>query len=274
MTESSENIPNIFDDFEREFKVKIPIHLKKLLIFAGFDNNLTLEDLNDDDLGQIEETARAVVPNVFRNDELFQYLDKFASCPGSFCLLPGQKKLLFKLGLFAKNRMIVPNEQGKARKIAPNKEKSKSQRPVAAQNESTEEISIEERNDIIQKAIRWTREYICSTSKDDASKVLEKINEMKIIVMPGTTKYCQICCFICSSKCKIFRAATGTWLLSNYHKHLKTHSTDLSKLNRKRKSSYSILGYLNQSTEVSIATDSSAKKNRCDRSYDTVLSRR
>lgn len=89
----------IFKRFETDKNIKIPDYIKNLLIYTGFDNELTLGKMEVEDIAEIERIGREIMP-LLEEERLFKYLGYFQDCPEKFCIFPGHKKILQELIAF------------------------------------------------------------------------------------------------------------------------------------------------------------------------------
>lgn len=274
----SENLnleSDVFDQFKKKFKVSLPSYLENLLRFTGFDNVLSLSALDETDIEEINKIARTQICELFP-DNSENYLGHFKSAPTKFCILPGQKKILLKIKEFCNVQCIAPvsekrfSEQGtqtiwknlKHVDTSVNKSSSESssftRTSLQLDCEEAERVEVEvevNRDDnMLEKTIRWTQEFLQKildkSVKEDTTQaevikiMLPKVRNTTVKELPGTNSTLLVRCFICSSETKIFRAATGTWLLSNYQRHFRTHVAEITRNKRKRSAQRSIISFL------------------------------
>lgn len=77
--------------------VKIPEHLKKLLTLHGYANNVSLGNLTEDDVKEIERFTRSDLKSIVKPDEIPQYVGIFEKNVEGFLIFGGDKTLLFTI---------------------------------------------------------------------------------------------------------------------------------------------------------------------------------
>ncbi|KAK5640763.1 hypothetical protein RI129_002643 [Pyrocoelia pectoralis] len=93
----NEDSDSFFEKIENELNVKIPGHLKHLLSLHGFANNLSLGDLSDTDILEIEHFTKTQLKSVIKKEEINKYLGLFTDNTDNFVIFGGEKKLLLKI---------------------------------------------------------------------------------------------------------------------------------------------------------------------------------
>lgn len=95
----------LFEFLESTLKIEIPVYIKNVLYFSGFDNLLSLMTLNENDISEIESFVRFDIVNFLeennRSPEVFHI---FADNIEKFRIMLGHKKLLFKISDYIKEK--------------------------------------------------------------------------------------------------------------------------------------------------------------------------
>lgn len=86
---------------------KIPTYLQNLLALRGFDNAVSIENFNDDDIIEMETYAKSanIRKRIPEDAKLVDYFGTFYNDPADFEILPGHKKLLNKIVLFVQQNI-------------------------------------------------------------------------------------------------------------------------------------------------------------------------
>jgi hypothetical protein len=78
--------------------------VKTLLSYNGFDNVVTIQRIDEQDLAEIEEFARSTLPKLvdMKNPEDYYFI--YGAMPNNFRFVPGHKKLIFGIRDYVRNK--------------------------------------------------------------------------------------------------------------------------------------------------------------------------
>ncbi|KAB0792792.1 hypothetical protein PPYR_14751 [Photinus pyralis] len=236
---------DIFQEFQKEYNVVIPLYLKNLLKFCGFDNQATLSQWSEDKAKEVVKVAVDFIPSVFPTSK-DAYLGPFSNSK-VFDILPGQKLLLEKLKLFAERKEKAQAESHK-RKIQnrDNREKKRPKNNLHENEQNSDKIQKSsqnfpddmctnrgtnvigtgaEKDNIIATIKKWilgqlvTYNVACKENADIQTKLLT----LDLTFSNDFEKIPSILCF-CSKTIKLHRTKSNcVAIYSNYYKHFKTH---------------------------------------------------
>ncbi|KAJ3644844.1 hypothetical protein Zmor_022545 [Zophobas morio] len=258
---------NILDFFEREKSIKLPLHVKNLLLLAGFDNKISLSKLEVEDITELERIGREIVPYIIDKPDHEKYLGYFKNYPQGFCIFSGHKKLLQEMSQFYKNfsnkkRVLTDASDTPAKKT-----------PEQVQIEghprtSTKPRDVDsEKQNIYSLLMNWISNF-CSRNLtfEEAAHVSKEINKMKVDISHEDPNQCFVTCCICLRELKIFRNQNGFWIMSNIHKHFKTHLNTYSnkKFSKNISISSSISNTASQENDAIYVVENEIKQEDCE----------
>lgn len=86
---------NFWMDIEDSIGHKIPVYLKNLMVFCGFDTPVVIAKLGDADIADMEVFAKEEMEFFIpKNADLLNYYDKYHVCRDKFKISKGHKLLL------------------------------------------------------------------------------------------------------------------------------------------------------------------------------------
>lgn len=88
----------LFKRFERDLEIRIPDHLKHLLILCGYDNMFCYVGFCNDDIKELEKIARA---NATNNPSLSSIFYPYFIDKKNYKILPAFQRILLALGKYA-----------------------------------------------------------------------------------------------------------------------------------------------------------------------------
>jgi hypothetical protein len=257
---------NIFDFFERDKSIRLPTHVKNLLQFAGFDNRISLSKMEAADIDELERIGREVIPRVIGEPDWGKYLGCFKNYPSGFWVFSGHKKLLQELAQFYRNfsykkrALGADSAEGAAKKRSDACEQQQGEAKARHRDVDTE------KQNIYTLLMNWIGNF-CSRnlSYEEAAHVNKEITKMKVEISHEEPNQCFVTCCICLRELKIFRNQNGFWIMSNIHKHFKTHLNTYSnkKFSKNISISSSISNTATQDTDSVFIVDEIKQETDC-----------
>ncbi|XP_044745520.1 uncharacterized protein LOC123307329 [Coccinella septempunctata] len=222
---------DIFQWFESEKGIEIPLYLKNLLKASGYDNKLVLSKISDDDFGKIEKFASTKLitiasPHEYR-DFYGPYFDKF---PSEFEIVDGHKNLIREIREILKQGQIRKHD--KCTMTDENLEDC-SENDLSS-NLKMEPIDIDEENSFISRQTKQSlkAKYEIEFITEDYDSAW---NRMHFQTSLNAANYliCYITCF-CEERIKVSKLPKSKnckprWILSNFYVHFeKKHIRKIS----------------------------------------------
>lgn len=252
--EITETHGKIFEEIYSQLKIKIPLYIQNILAITGFDDEIILKDLTEEDTAYLERYVRTELVDCISEDEYINYLGPvYCKRLEKFQIVLGYKKMLFLARDYFRNKhrksrdisTMTDREDTKSRgckgkedrvvgtfTTSRNTETSSGSSsfceevPSQASNLKMVDINLTGENKHIHKVIKQWIQCKC-----DARQLL-KINFDNIKITSSISETsaghmsCIITCF-CGAAVKILKIKK--WIYSNYHthfirKHLRTPS--------------------------------------------------
>lgn len=133
---------DFFEEIEDELNVKIPGHLKKLLTLHGYANNVSMANLSESDVTEIERFTRSDLKSIIKEDEIVaEYVGIFTSNVSGFLIFGGDKKLLFSIKEHVHQR--TQNAGQSVKKKAIKKSSTEGRRNSQKSRDKSPELAIE-----------------------------------------------------------------------------------------------------------------------------------
>lgn len=243
-----------FFAFVREkFHEEVPLYLKNILKHSGYDNRLSLANISEKEINQIELFAKTQLKYILLkksnvNYEEFYHL--YNENIEDFIILPGHKKLLLAIGemcaeennkMKLKESFFSDDYNAKRRKI--------SNLPIHASSDDVgsdacESVNGDKSTDVTNSqeeykyvydiCYQWIKKFSDTLSESEQNKVIETLHRLEIKIssssLEDTVYFAYIKCCICQTEIKtqkrIRREGNSTWLISNFYKHFKFHFSD------------------------------------------------
>lgn len=267
----------ILEEFEIKTGMMLPNYLKNLLIFSGYDNAELIKKIDmKKDIEDVENVARNVLPNLYQGDELRKYLGDFYKSPCNFMILPGLLKIVDELIRFSKKYSLKKLENDTPQKaLNENYCLLCKQRIVTDECYNTIGNTSTTANDTIvqnhlldytpknyfngdfeqmisKKITYWTKNYVKNLPNINNDYLEHLPDAVEATLNETDGNVCFIRCFICNKRPKIYRAAGGSWLYSNFYKHFTKHC-DINpneKTTRRTMRSWTISDYLEKAASL------------------------
>lgn len=133
-----------FIEAETYLKVSLPSAMKKIFIMNGYDNSLTIGNINDEDIKKTEMFARDTLHEVIDEDEQDFYYGIFKNNIPKFKFLDGHKNQLYMIIEFYKLKTRLQSKKRKPLTISENpfERKSKNKFPTKNTNTDLEQSTI------------------------------------------------------------------------------------------------------------------------------------
>lgn len=180
----------VFEEIYVKNYISIPTYLQNLLIINGFDTNVSLCNISDEDITEMEEFARGVMRDYIEPDEMKNFYGWFLDKKEKFQILEGHKKLLMSL------KAILECKE-------PPRKKPRLETSPPGENELIASCitTINSNLEASKKTIRLTTEKVKIQQTEPITATIE-------------------CCHLgCSTNVKI-QFISNRWIHSNYFRHL------------------------------------------------------
>lgn len=114
---------------QKKLGCSIPRYIVNILTLQGYDNALSLLEMNIDDICQLEEYARSdkFLKRIPKDATLKDYLGTFHDAQKEFELIPGHRKLLLQVVNFVTNNFKAKGTRFFEIRESPRKEKKSSE---------------------------------------------------------------------------------------------------------------------------------------------------
>lgn len=196
--------------FEKFLKNSIPDCIVKILIESGFDNEISISELCNDDIKIIEEFVESNLKHSIENSGIYNLNEKFV-------FLPGHRKLILSLP-----KRLKEFENNKKKR----KEKSETEQENVI-NEEIELLTQSEINDLkdklLSKLTKSAKNYGLKefTEEEVLSSIDVYINHSNNKTHQKPSYKCIIKCIECEKQVPC--TWNGYWQIGNLDKHLKNH---------------------------------------------------
>ncbi|KAK4880666.1 hypothetical protein RN001_008812 [Aquatica leii] len=167
---STSRSAHFFDELENEMKVKLPVYLKNILSINGYESNLTLSHISNEDIAQIESFGKKIAPKIIPEEKHEEYLGVFSKHPEHFQIVAGHKKLIFLILEQCKRRLEIHDSSEEPRNRARNQLSLETSKPeyvtkeipseTHLQNSVADENLGEEKNCIERALKNWLKSKI------------------------------------------------------------------------------------------------------------------
>lgn len=236
-----------------KFHEEVPLYLKNILKHSGYDNRLSLANITEKEINQIELFAKTQLKYILLkksnvNYEEFYHL--YNDNIEDFIILPGHKKFLLAIGemcgeennkMKLKESFFSDDYNTKRRKI--------SNLPIPTTSEeigsdACESINGDKSGDSVNSqeeyryvydiCYQWIKKFSDTLSEPEQNKVIETLHRLEIKIsassLEDTVYYAYIKCSLCQTEIKtqkrIRKEGNSTWLISNFYKHFKFHFSE------------------------------------------------
>ncbi|XP_043274622.1 uncharacterized protein [Venturia canescens] len=277
---------HFWDLLEKESGVNVPAYIKNILKFNNFDNPLSFRHITPETIKELEEFSRHTMKDLLEPEtDLYQFYGRFHKDPQKFQFMIGDRHLIEELVIYVKSKTSdfwkLPATE---KLIAQNTKKNpgiRSNRVTSDERglKNSAQLKISHRPDINieEERKKLTKIIISLLRKENVENAVKNENsdpmsmkfpeqnlDITISVvelyngedLPQSYTYsAKIKCVICANsvvitKCGHSGDIKARWVVSNYRRHLHTHSLDTAKTAQKRKS-MSILQALQPSAKTS-----------------------
>lgn len=232
---------------QNELGIYIPCHMKNILRFSNLDNPISFRGISEDIILELEEFAQTSMFTLIedKNEDLKKYYGIYHKNPEKFKFVIGDKLLLQQLVEFVKNKPIhywgdirsssqhntitsIQHALNHPFEIDTEAQKKKLQRQIATMvKKNSAKFSLE-----------FGESERLSVEKNVVIDVTAKQNKENTNV----TYEAKITCPICS-KVTTFTKIAGKeysktrWIISNFTRHVMTHSANISNRNKPKQRS-------------------------------------
>lgn len=242
---------NIWISIEKSLNIKIPESLINILNANGFDNQVSLSEMTEQMICNIEDFARDSLSVVISDEEeRKRYFGIFFKQPELFKFNPGQKVLLLKIGEYTKDLTKHFENRNKFSSINEEKNKKTMKKSIrqpsqVKRKEMEQEVSNKIEEDTITQDLtcmdrekekrklnasckKWSDENLKHNEKfknQDLSNIDFNIRVLKTN-NPESQAYAYARCIFCKNDVKLTLALknqTPYWIISNFYKHMKIH---------------------------------------------------
>lgn len=197
---------DFFDKIELELNVKIPLHLKKLLTLHGFANNVSMRNISDSDITEIERFTKNELQNIIKSDKIAEYVGLFANNIENFLIFGGEKKLLFAMKEHIENK---ENLKSKLNQSCSKRSKLTITKTKDNTHDNSPLMAIENMNEERMHLTKLVRKNVndCIKTLDtnEQEKIVSKLDEnsYNCQVDNNGNLYCMISCVLCNLKLKV-----------------------------------------------------------------------
>lgn len=205
----------------------LPVYLKNILSINGYNHLLSLEELDEQSIQDVEKFARENMKNYVPNTEAYFYI--FKENPSDFRILSGHRKLLLKLrdrirqnGVHYYTQLKVPPPMMQLKPeqlfFVDNQSMPTSPKQRKQKRNHIPEIYSEE-DKIRLLVYNWFTKY--------TDEILEMHTVGAAVCDSDDKVYGIIACPVCSAQVKIGaeknKNGSNRWIISNYVKHFQKY---------------------------------------------------
>lgn len=211
MTENKNLV--FWSKFEKFVRNSIPDYIVKVLIETGFDNAISISELNNDDIKIIEEFVETNLKHIVEKSGIYDLKEKFV-------FLPGHRKLILSL-------------PKRLEEFENNKKKRKGKSETEQENVTTEEIELlteSEINDLkdklLSKLTKSAKNYgLKEFTEEEVHSSIDVYINHSLVPKNKTHQKPSYKCLIKCIECEKEIPCTwnGYWQIGNLDKHLKNH---------------------------------------------------
>lgn len=256
----------MWDYIERNIN-QVPDFIKLILNRNGFDNPLTLKDITEHHIADIEHSINDILRSNKPTDIIYtlnDYISTYDVNPKNFKITNGHKILIFNIKKIINERGLTvfqlpmmedrkPNiSAAKRRKMerGPNQAISKyRQKPVVEVHELTDDLKIFLEKKLLSSVNVWIKNSSNAKNPIFVTSVKAMLNNRKQI--EGLVQ-----CSYCERQIKV-QCTNSRWIVTNYSRHFNKHTRDRESLGDLKKNLFS--HYLLQDYSVAATTAVVAK---------------
>ncbi|KAK4881467.1 hypothetical protein RN001_004786 [Aquatica leii] len=230
----SQEPEDIWRKIEITLGIKIPDYLINLLKIAGYDNELSLSYIADDDIENLEEYARNELINIVNLEdehERRKYYGNYFNNYKNFKIVMGHRKLLVNVWKEYKNKLDTYTNKSSSQTSSKNLKMSK-KRPNTNKEDFEKTSTSADLNEEKGKLERACKNWL-EQNKEKFVDVWENIKEQNINVNvlinsanSNSIFIAHVTCLICNIDIKVtsnIHKSKSYWTLSNYIKHYRRH---------------------------------------------------
>lgn len=241
----------MWDYIERNIN-KVPDFIKLILNRNGFDNPLTLKDITENHIADIENSINEILRSNKPSDIIYtlnNYISTYDVNPKNFKITNGHKILIFNIkkiineqgmslfqypSMMEDRKPVVTAAVTKKRKNerGPNQTISKyRQKPVVEVHELTDDLKIFLEKKLLSSVNVWIKNSSNAKNPIFVTSVKAMLNNRKQI--EGLVQ-----CSYCERQIKV-QCTNSRWIVTNYSRHFNKHTRDRESLGDLKKNLFS-----------------------------------
>lgn len=243
---------DLFDNIEESLGIHLPLYLKNILKYSGYDNRLSLANITEADIRDIEAFARSSLMIHLKDKKVKNYEDFyhiFSDNIENFMILPGHQKLIMAIGTMLAEKINEEKLKNASQKQTNQAAKKRKLCQVASTSVASEMpgdgiVQIKTENihlDInAQQESKYLKQY-CTQSIRKLQEVLPETKKLQIednlqyleinisrSCVDGVVCFGYVKCPICRTEVKVQKQIRGEgkaacWLIWDFCKHFKNH---------------------------------------------------